>query len=172
MYIQDENFNRRTWTEVELAENGPPETTRISKFEAKRRATVLYISITLYYAIASKENMVWCWKGVWVNGIPRNSEDPRVWKDLKDHFSSNRQPRCEQIYINCGLLLKDNLRTLLSRRYASTKTSIVESHAHSRRLYWVVRIAAGMENKKMTHQRSWIKLHNVTRVVYSSDEPT
>ena len=55
MYIQDENFNRRTWTEEELAENGPPETTRISKFEAKRRATVLYISITLYYAIASKK---------------------------------------------------------------------------------------------------------------------
>ena len=77
-----------------------------------------------------------------------------IWQDLKGHFSSNRQPRCEQIYINCGLLLKDNLRTLLSRRYANIKTSIVESHAHSRRLYWVVRIAAGMENKKMTHQRS------------------
>ena len=136
------------------------------------RRTVLYISVTLSYAIDLEETMVWCWKGVWVNGIPRNSEDPRIWQDLKDHFSSNRQPRCEQIYINCGLLSKDNLRTLPFLRYASTKTSIVESHAHSRRLYWVVRIAAGMENKKMTHQRSWIKLHNVTRVVYSSDEPT
>ena len=115
MYIQDENFNRRTWTEVELAENGPPETTRISKFEAKRRATVLYISITLYYAIASKENMVWCWKGVWVNGIPRNSEDPRVWKDLKDHFSSNRVPRGEQIYTKVRIFLKDHALTLRFR---------------------------------------------------------
>ena len=115
MYIQDENFNRRTWTEVELAENGPPETTRISKFEAKRRATVLYISITLYYAIASKENMVWCWKGVWVNDIARNSEDPRVWQDWKDHFSSNRVPRGEQIYTKVRIFLKDHARTLRFR---------------------------------------------------------
>ena len=153
MYIQDENFNRRTWTEVELAENGPPETTRISKFEAKRRATVLYISITLYYAIASKENMVWCWKGVWVNGIPRNSEDPRVWKDLKDHFSSNRQPRCEQIYMNCGLLSKDISRTLRSRRCSTSQTNTVDCHAVGRSPHWVVRVVAGIENKKMTHQR-------------------
>ena len=153
MYIQDENFNRRTWTEVELAENGPPETTRISKFEAKRRATVLYISITLYYAIASKENMVWCWKGVWVNGIPRNSEDPRVWKDLKDHFSSNRQPRCEQIYINCGLLSKDISRTLRSRRCSTSQTNTIDCHAVGRSPHWVVRVVAGIENKKMTHQR-------------------
>ena len=157
---------------LEVARGGSSEITRISKFKAKTAATVLYISITLYYAIASKENMVWCWKGVWVTVFHGNSEDPRVWKDLKDHFSSNRQPRCEQIYINCGLLSKDNSRTLPFLRYASTKTSIVERHAHTRRLYWVVRIAAGMENKKMTHQRSWINLHNVTRVVYSSDEPT
>ena len=115
MYIQDENFNRRTWTEVELAENGPPETTRISKFEAKRRATVLYISITLYYAIASKENMVWCWKGVWVNGIPRNSEDPMILQDFNDQFSSNRQTRGEKIYIKVRIFLKDRARTLPSR---------------------------------------------------------
>ena len=63
MYIQDENFNRRTWTEVELAENGPPETTRISKFEAKRRATVLYISITLSYAVDPEETMVFMLEG-------------------------------------------------------------------------------------------------------------
>ena len=50
--------------------------------------------------------MVSCRKGVSVNGIPRNSEDPRICNDLKDHFSRNRQPRGEQIYINCGLLSK------------------------------------------------------------------
>ena len=72
---------------------------------------------------------------------------------LKDHFSSNRQPRCEQIYINCGLLLKDNLRTLRSRRGPTTKTNTADRHAYSRRLDRAVRIVAGMENKKMTHQR-------------------
>jgi hypothetical protein len=43
---------------VEVARGGSSETTRISKFEAKRRATVLYISITLYYAVDPEENMV------------------------------------------------------------------------------------------------------------------
>ena len=73
--------------------------------------------------------------------------------DVKDHFSSNRQPRCEQIYINCSLLFKDNLRTLRSRRGPTTKTNTADRYAHSRRLDRVVRIVAGMENKKMTHQR-------------------
>ena len=49
--------------------------------------------------------------------------------DLKDQFSSNRQPRCEQIYINCGLLLKDNSGTLRSRRGPTTKTNTVDRHA-------------------------------------------
>ena len=56
--------------------------------------------------------MVWSWNGVWVNGIPRNSEDPRIWQDLNDHFSSNRVPRCEHIYIKVRIFLKDRALTL------------------------------------------------------------
>ena len=97
--------------------------------------------------------MVWSWNGVWVNGIPRNSEDPRICNDLKDHFSSNRQPRCEQIYINCGLLSKDISRTLRSRRCSTSKTNTVDRHAAGRSPHWVVRVVAGIENKKTTHQR-------------------
>ena len=140
----------------------------------KPSAARLYFIFLSHFIMPLLQKKIWCDAGRvygsrYSTATRRIPESERIWKD---HFSSNRQPRCEQIYINCGLLSKDNLRTLPFLRYASTKTSIVESHAHSRRLYWVVRIAAGMENKKMTHQRSWIKLHNVTRVVYSSDEPT
>ena len=58
-----------------------------------------------------------------------------------------------QIYINCGLLIKDNTRTLRSRRGPTTKTNTANRHAHSRRPDRVVWIAAGTENKKMPHQR-------------------
>ena len=140
----------------------------------KPSAARLYFIFLSHFIMPLLQKKIWCDAGrvygsTVFHATRRIPESERIWKD---HFSSNRQPRCEQIYINCGLLSKDNLRTLPFLRYASTKTSIVESHAHSRRLYWVVRIAAGMESKKMTHQRSWIKFHNVTRVVYSSDEPT
>ena len=77
-----------------------------------------------------------------------------IWLDFNDQFSSNRQTRGEQIYIKVRIFLKDRALTLPFWRLASIQTNIVERHAHSRRLYWVVRAAAGMENKKMTHQRS------------------
>ena len=73
--------------------------------------------------------------------------------DLKDHFSSNRQPRGEQIYINCGLLLKDNSGTLRSRLGSNHEDQHCRSPCIAVAFDQVVRIVAGMENKKMTHQR-------------------
>ena len=98
-----------------MARGGSSETTRISKFEAKRRATVLYISITLSDAIDLEDPMVSCWKGVWVMVFHGNSEDPRIWQDLNDHFSSNSQHRCEHIYMKVRIFLKDHARTLRFR---------------------------------------------------------
>ena len=134
--------------------------------------TILYISATLSYAIDSELAMVWCWKGLWVNGIPRNSEGPRICNDLKDHFSSNRQPRGEQIYINCGLLSKDNSRTLRSRRCSTSKTNTVDRHAVGRSPHWVVRVVAGIENKKFTYQRLRITWHKGNQDSIYSDELT
>ena len=76
--------------------------------------------------------MVWSWNGVWVNGIPRNSEEKRICNDLKDHFSSNRQPRCEQIYIKVRIFITDISRTLRSRRCSTSKTNTVDRHAVGR----------------------------------------
>ena len=140
----------------------------------KPSAARLYFIFLSHFIMPLLRKKIWCDAGrvygsTVFHATRRIPESERIWKD---HFSSNRQPRCEQIYIKVRIFLKDQALTLPFLRYASTKTSIVESHAHSRRLYWFVWSGAGMENKKMTHQRSWITFQNVTRIVYSSDEPT
>ena len=139
----------------------------------KPSAARLYFIFLSHFLMPLLRKKIWCDAGrvygsTVFHATRRIPESERIWKD---HFSSNRQTRGEKIYIKVRIFLKDRALTLPFWRLASIQTNIVERHAHSRRLYWVVWSGAGMENKRMTHQRSWITFQNVTRIVYSSDEP-
>ena len=131
-------------------------TTRPREFQnLKPSAARLYFIFLSHFIMPLFQKKIWCDAGrvygsTVFHATRRIPESERIWKD---HFSSNRQPRCEQIYINCGLLSKDISRTLRSRRCSTSQTNTVDCHAVGRSPHWVVRVVAGIENKKMTHQR-------------------
>ena len=100
--------------------------------------------------------MVWCWEGLWVMVFHGNSEDPRIWQDLNDHFSSNSQHRCEHIYIKVRIFLKDHARTLRFGKHGSRRpTSSIVMGIATRSIVSCGRSLAWSES--VMHQRSFNK---------------
>ena len=154
MYIQDESFNRRTWTEVELADKISSgfivkitvhpikkilciSKTKISIDARERRwnwqkmgrqrprefqnlkpsAARLYFIFLSHFIMPLLRKKIWCDAGrvygsTVFHATRRIPESERIWKD---HFSSNRQTRGEQIYIKVRIFLKDHALTLRFR---------------------------------------------------------
>ena len=125
----------------------------------KPSAARLYFIFLSHFIMPLLRKKIWCDAGrvygsTVFHATRRIPESERIWKD---HFSSNRQPRREQIYIKVRIFLKDRARTLPSRYKRSTKTNTVDRHAPSLAVFGSFGSMLAWREGAM-HQRSFNKI--------------